>query len=557
MIRILGRLHFKVALAVVGVVGLVMGSMVWLNLKSQHDNQLANLTISALQLCEATYSGLRKPMAVGDNGSVQAQLGTSAGGEGVRMQILDPDLQVVFASQQAEVGRPLTDFVGDPELLGSVDAALKSGDGSVKVFEETGNKDFALAVLRPIRNEEDCHHCHGASRKVLGGLFISHSTTELQRQLSTLRRTNLLGSVLGGLVILGLVVWLLSRMVLEPIREMGRAAEAVARGDLSYRMDRAKAAPATTDLLDRVRAAWADDEIAQLGNSISSMTEGVRAMVLAMVDSARELERHSNVVLSTAAQQSAMAAQQAAAISETTATMAEIAQTSKEASSHADDVIAVAGRSEELSRDGQRVVTETIDGMEKLAAQVHAIAESVAQVSQQALQIGNIITTVKDLAEQSNLLALNAAIESAKAGEAGRGFAVLAREMRALAEQSKSATTQVRAILQEIQKGMRAAVGVSHEGTESARVAIGMAHGAGESITGLAQTIRDSSAAARQIAANTRQQTVGIDQIVLGIAELQAAMQDVHEGTRTIETVAGELAKVARNLGTLVGRYNT
>jgi methyl-accepting chemotaxis protein len=162
---------------------------------------------------------------------------------------------------------------------------------------------------------------------------------------------------------------------------------------------------------------------------------------------------------------------------------------------------------------------------------------------------------VKDLAEQSNLLALNASIEAAKAGEHGRGFAVVAMEMRNLAEQSKVAAGEVRAILSEVQKGTRAAVAATEEGSKRAHSAIAMAQAAGSSITGLTDVIRDSSLAARQIANNTRQQTIGVEQIVSAITELSAAMSDALEGTKKIERVAGSLTTVSSGLSELVGRY--
>jgi methyl-accepting chemotaxis protein len=193
--------------------------------------------------------------------------------------------------------------------------------------------------------------------------------------------------------------------------------------------------------------------------------------------------------------------------------------------------------------------------MEKLAEQVKAIAHSITELSERTLQIGDIIATVKDLAEQSNLLALNASIEAAKAGEHGRGFAVVAMEMRNLAEQSKVAAGEVRAILSEVQKGTRTAVAATEEGSKRAISAIELARGAGGAITGLADVIRDSSLAARQIANNTRQQTIGVEQIVSAITELSAAMSDALEGTKRIEKVAGNLTTVSRHLTDLVRRY--
>jgi methyl-accepting chemotaxis protein len=281
----------------------------------------------------------------------------------------------------------------------------------------------------------------------------------------------------------------------------------------------------------------------------------VTHLVADLRSAAADIEREANSALTTSAQQSAMAHEQASAISETSTTVAEIAQTAKQATSYADSVISGTQRSEALSTEGQKVVAESVAGMEKLGEQVRAIAVAITELNERTLQIGDIITTVRDVAEQSNLLALNASIEAAKAGDHGRGFAVVAMEMRALAEQSKVAAIQVRALLGEVQKGTKAAVAATDEGSRRAHAAMALAQSAGSAILGLAEVIKESSAAARQIAGNTRQQTIGVEQIATAMSELSVAMADSVNGTRQIEQVAGNLSNLSKRFSELVGRY--
>jgi len=131
----------------------------------------------------------------------------------------------------------------------------------------------------------------------------------------------------------------------------------------------------------------------------------------------------------------------------------------------------------------------------------------------------------------------------------------VALEMRNLADQSRQAAVQIRAILSEIQKGVRDATTVTDEGAKRATAAIGLARSAGEAIEGLALVIRESSLAARQIANNTRQQTIGVEQMVTAITELSTTMGETAEGTRAIEGGAANLTEVARQLGEAVRRY--
>lgn len=332
--------------------------------------------------------------------------------------------------------------------------------------------------------------------------------------------------------------WLLARGVTARLERLRAAAAAVAEGDL----------------VQRVKVEGTD-EVADLSRSFESMADGLRQALSDLRRSATEVEAESRAILQSAVSQSAMATQQAAAINETSATAAEIAQTAKQATEQADGVIQVAHRSEELSKDGGRMVAEALAGMAKLGEQVSAIAAAMNDLARRTQQIGDIVATVKDIAEQTNLLALNASIEASKAGEHGRGFAVVAMEMGHLAEQSKAAAGQVRAMLTEVAKGTRAAVGATEEGSRRAQAATQLAAAAGEAIDGLAEVIRQSSMAARQIADNTRQQTVGVEQMVSAIGQLSTAMAEGVGGTRQIERGSGNLTALAKRLAEGVARY--
>lgn len=354
-------------------------------------------------------------------------------------------------------------------------------------------------------------------------------------------RSGVLRASLIGLAALALCLVaaaMLSRLVTVPLERLTGMAAGIAAGNLRQQID-----------------VHSSDEIGELAQSFGKMARTVTHMVADLRSAAAEIEREANSALTTSSQQSAMAHEQASAISETSTTVAEIAQTAKQATSYADSVISGTQRSEALSTEGQKVVAESVAGMEKLGEQVRAIAVAITELNERTLQIGDIITTVRDVAEQSNLLALNASIEAAKAGDHGRGFAVVAMEMRALAEQSKVAANQVRALLGEVQKGTKAAVAATDEGSRRAQAAMALAQSAGSAILGLAEVIKESSAAARQIAGNTRQQTIGVEQIATAMSELSVAMADSVSGTRQIEQVAGNLSNLSKKFSELVGRY--
>ncbi len=386
-----------------------------------------------------------------------------------------------------------------------------------------------LDVMEPIMGAE------GA--KAIGAAQVGIRVDRLTNQIGMVvtRAALLAAAVLAGCMIAG---YLLARMLSVPLERLTAAAAGVAGGDLRQ----------------EVRATGAD-EVANLGRSFQTMSESLRGMLRELSGVATRVDGEGRDILGSAAKQSAMANQQAAALNETSTTVAQIAQTAKVATDQADRVIAVAQRSEELSVDGRKVVEEAVASIVSLGAQVRAIAQAMNDLTRRAQQIGDIVATVKELAEQSNLLALNASIEASRAGEHGRGFSVVAMEMGKLAEQSRAAAGQVRNMLADVEKGTREAAGATDEGSKRAQAAIQLAQGAGRSIEGLADVIRESSQAARQIATNTRQQTAGVEQIVAAVEQLSTAMADSVEGTRVIERGASNLNSLSQQLLETVKRY--
>lgn len=182
-----------------------------------------------------------------------------------------------------------------------------------------------------------------------------------------------------------------------------------------------------------------------------SITHQLREGIAQLSSSAAE-------ILATTTQVASGATETATAVSQTTATVEEVKQTAKLASQKARYVMESAQKASSVSQAGRTAVGDAVQGMHRIQEQMESVADSIVRLSEQTQAIGEIIATVNGLAEQSNLLAVNAAIEATKAGEQGKGFGVVAQEIRSLAEQSKQATAQVRTILGDIQKATSAAV---------------------------------------------------------------------------------------------------
>ena len=254
------------------------------------------------------------------------------------------------------------------------------------------------------------------------------------------------------------------------------------------------------------------------------------------------------------AQVATTASETATAVSETSTTAEEVKQTAQLSSPKAKAVKETAQKAAAVSEPGLKNVTVTVEGMGRIREQMESIAESVVRLSEQGQTIGEIIATVNDLAEQSNLLAVNAAIEATRAGEYGKGFGVVAQEVKSLAEQSRRATTQVRTILLEVQKATSAAVLATEQGTKVVAAGVKQVANAGESIRVLTSSVCEAERVAVQIAASSQQQFVGMDQIASAIVNIQQAAVQNTAGTRQLEASARGLQELGGRLKVLVER---
>lgn len=279
----------------------------------------------------------------------------------------------------------------------------------------------------------------------------------------------------------------------------------------------------------------------------------VRAITTQIRGSIAQLSATSSQILTTTAQASASSAETSTALSETTATVEEVKQTVQLSNQKSQYVSESAQKMTQISQDGRKSVEETVQEMQRIQAQMESVAESIVRLSEQSQDIGEIIATVNDLAEQSNLLAVNAAIEATKAGEQGKGFVVVAQEVKSLAEQSKQATGQVRTILSDIQKATSAAVLAAEQGAKAVGEGVKKSAVADDAIRILSESIGEAAQAATQIAVSSQQQMVGMDQIAQAMENIkQAGLQNV-EGTKQAELAAQSLHELGQQLSAMVG----
>ncbi len=382
----------------------------------------------------------------------------------------------------------------------------------------------------------------------------------------------------AAVVVIFLSGYFLARHISIPLAEMTEVSQRIAAGDLVVTFQTA----ARGDEVGKLRSAFEQmtkvlGNIAGVARRIASGDLGAEvrpqsdndqlgAAFLEMQTNLRRLMQQTNEtvgVLSSSAseinasvsQVAVSVAQTVAAISETTATVEEVKKTAELNSDKVRQVSENAQRAAQTSDQGKSSVEWTTAGMNRIRQQMDAIAASMVRLSEQTLAIGEIIATVNDLAEQSNILAVNASIEAAKAGEHGKGFAVVAQEVRNLAEQSKTATTQVRTMLNEIQKATSAAMIATEQGSKAVDAGIQQSEQAGQSISALAENISKSAQAAIQIAASSQQQAVGMDQVTIAMRNIQDASVQNSSAVRQVQDSARLLTEIGQKLKALVQRY--
>jgi methyl-accepting chemotaxis protein len=290
----------------------------------------------------------------------------------------------------------------------------------------------------------------------------------------------------------------------------------------------------------------------RLVNVTNQMITRLRNVVADFYSALQRLETDTQAILEATARQINMANEQDAVVTETTATVNEVRATVTETAERAQSVAETANLSVTISRGGIEAVAETIEGMDLIRRRVEDIADNILVLSEHTQQIGEIISTVNALADQSRMLALNASVEAARAGEEGKGFAVVAMEVRNLADQNRDATVQVREILGEIQRATNSAVMVTEEGSKGVDNGQMLVNKAGESIRELSKAIEEAALAAMQIAASTRQQTIGMDQLTGAMRTIKHATTETVSSTMMVEASVQRLREAATRVNSVL-----
>ncbi|MDF9409183.1 methyl-accepting chemotaxis protein [Pelotomaculum isophthalicicum JI] len=442
--------------------------------------------------------------------------------------------------------REMDNTVEGKALLANVEKAIESGklsNDKVVTLGLAGNNAEAVSVINKeampgmARIEDSLKNVVNYQEERSKARFNEAAQLYARTRLFMLINSGI--AIILGIFISWLITFIITRSITNPLKIAVDVAEQIA--DRNLRVD--------------VPVNNSRNEIGFLIQSFHRMVENLREETRQIMEGVNVLASSASEISASTVQFASGAAESAAALSETTATMEEVRQTVQVSSQKAKYMSEIAPKAMQASQDGQDSVNETIKRMDLIQEQMVSIAESIVRLSEQSQAIGELISIVDDVAEQSNLLAVNASIEAAKAEEHGQGFAVVAQEIKSLAEQSKQATAQVRRILNDIQKATSAAVMATEQGSKAVDAGVKQSTEASESIRTMANTITEATQALTQIAVTAQQQLTGIDQVAIAMNNIEQASNQNVDSARQLETAALKLDELGRRLKELVEQY--
>jgi methyl-accepting chemotaxis protein len=374
--------------------------------------------------------------------------------------------------------------------------------------------------------------------------MIEHQSKEVEKigneadHFAAQSKTIIVVLSLIAMVLAGFLSLFIVRSITKPVAELVKANERLADGDLTV-----------------VIPATGSDEIGQLADSSRRMVENLRDLISNVADTSGQIASASNQLRSTA-EQIATGAEEVASQTTTVATASEeMAATSGDIAQNCSMAAESSRQSSESASHGGAVVQETIAGMVKIAERVKHSAQTVESLGARSEQIGQIIGTIEDIADQTNLLALNAAIEAARAGEQGRGFAVVADEVRALAERTSKATREIGEMIKGIQTETKAAVRVMEEGVAEVEKGAISSQQSGEALDMILQQISEVSMQISQIATAAEEQTATTSEITMNVQQVTEVVHQTARGATETATAAAQLSSNAEMLQNLVRKF--
>jgi methyl-accepting chemotaxis protein len=443
--------------------------------------------------------------------------------------------------------------IGDAEMLTelSIDSGIHSGRTYRETLKELAKQHallFEQALAANQRLEQGRLDYAGAAETLMDqadeieGASKALNSAELQKAQHTksIATTSVLVILLIG-VVMAVGAYVISmRVVAKPVAEAAVRMQDIADGD--------------GDLTVRLNARG-DDEVADLSRAFNRFVQKVEGVVTDVTKAVGQLTESAGRLLENSAADVARLQSQQSDTTQVAQSMEEMTTSVGNVANAAASALHSAEQAEAQANEGRETVTRTITAIERLADQVEQAATTILSLEQESQAIGGVLDVIGSIAEQTNLLALNAAIEAARAGEQGRGFAVVADEVRTLANRTQQSTTEIQTMIERLQNGTRSATQVMSQGREQARLTVDEGASTGQALEQIRQAVSAIHGQNQQIATAAEQQSVSSEQINESVTRINDLGSEIVDNAQGMTDTAESLNELSVQLQSLVKQF--
>ncbi|MGD8484698.1 MAG: methyl-accepting chemotaxis protein, partial [Thioalkalispiraceae bacterium] len=369
--------------------------------------------------------------------------------------------------------------------------------------------------------------------------LIENTSTELASEVHSVRSV-VLGLLVTGIVIGLAIAWLMSFMVTCPIATAANAMKDIAEGD--------------GDLTHRLEVK-SSDELGQLAGAFNTFMDKIHALITQVSGSTSQLSAAAEEMSMITGETRNGVQRQQTETEQVAAALNEMSSTVHEVANHAGSAAEAANQADERASQGKLVVSNTVKAIDTLASEVEQAADVIQQLEKDSDNIGTVLEVIQGIAEQTNLLALNAAIEAARAGEQGRGFAVVADEVRSLASRTQESTLEIQNMIEKVQGGARNAASVMEHSRGMASESVDQASEAGTALESITSSVAEINSMNTQIAEAARQQGQVAEEINQNVSNITSVAHETASGADQLSQASHELANLANDLQAQIGQF--